>query len=140
MPLEGTVAAYDLRQNGVKFEPSVDFCINYDHAKIPEGATESDLVIKILENGTWTLIETTVNMTTHTATTKLSHFTVFALFAEVVPAPTPEVAPMSIPTPPEVTPTPSPTPSPTPTPCFEAVFAIACLFAVAYLVLRKKRK
>jgi subtilisin len=140
MPLEGTVAAYDLRQNGVKFEPSVDFCINYDHAKIPEGATESDLVIKMLENGTWTLIETTVNMTTHTATTKLSHFTVFALFAEVVPAPTPEVAPMSIPTPPEVTPTPSPTPSPTPTPCFEAVFAIACLFAVAYLVLRKKRK
>jgi subtilisin len=140
MPLEGTVAAYDLRQNGVKFEPSVEFIINYDPAKIPEGATESDLVIKMLENGTWTLIETTINMTAHTATTKLSHFTVFALFAAVVPAPTPEVAPMSIPTPPEVTPMPSPTPSPTPTPCFEAVFAIACLFAVAYQVLRKKRK
>ncbi len=49
MPLEGTVAAYDLRQNGVKFNPPIEFCINYDPAKIPEGATESDIVIKMKE-------------------------------------------------------------------------------------------
>ncbi|RJS84013.1 PGF-CTERM sorting domain-containing protein, partial [Methanophagales archaeon] len=53
------------------------------------------------------------------------------------PTPTPTATP---PIPPPVTPTPSPTPSPTPTPPgFEAVFAIAGLLAVAYLVLRKKR-
>lgn len=46
-----------------------------------------------------------------------------------------------------IVPTPIPTPSPTPTPTpkrvipsFEAVFAIAGLLSVAYLVLRKKRK
>ena len=42
-----------------------------------------------------------------------------------------------------VTPTPSPTPTPTPKPGipgFEAGFAIASLLAVAYLVLRRKRK
>ena len=58
----------------------------------------------------------------------------------VSPTPTPEVTPT--PTPPEVTPTPTPveTPTPTPTPPgFEAVFAIAGLLAIAYLVLRKRR-
>ena len=59
----------------------------------------------------------------------------------VSPTPTPEVTPT--PTPPEVTPTPPPvTPTPTPTPKppgFEAVFAIAGLLAIAYLVLRRRR-
>ena len=39
------------------------------------------------------------------------------------------------------TPTATPTPTPTPTPPgFEAVFAIAGLLAIAYLVLRKRRE
>ncbi|MCK4734139.1 MAG: aliphatic sulfonate ABC transporter substrate-binding protein [Methanophagales archaeon] len=46
--------------------------------------------------------------------------------AEIAPTPTPEVTP---------TPTPSPTP---PTPGFTAVFAIAALLAVTYLVLRRR--
>jgi PGF-CTERM protein len=69
------------------------------------------------------------------------------LTPEVIPTPsitpviTPTAIPQVTPTPkPSVEETPSPTPSPTPTPGFEAVFAIACLFAVAYLVLRKKGK
>ncbi len=70
--------------------------------------------------------------------------------AAPTPTPTPVVSPT--PTPTEVTPTPTmpvatPTPTPpveTPTPTpkppgFEAVFAIAGLLAVAYLVLRKRR-
>ena len=49
---------------------------------------------------------------------------------EIAPAPTPEVTPA---------PTPTPTPSPTPpTPGFTAVFAIAALLAVTYLVLRRR--
>jgi len=60
--------------------------------------------------------------------------------------PTPTAAPTATVTPtptiPPVVTTPTPTPTPTPTeePGFEAVFAIAGLLAVAYLVLRKKRK
>ena len=54
------------------------------------------------------------------------------------PTPTVTVTPTPTPTiPPVVT---TPTPTPTPTPGFEAVFAIAGLFAVAYLVVRRKRK
>jgi parallel beta-helix repeat protein len=56
------------------------------------------------------------------------------------PIPTPTVTPT--PTPPTPVPTPSPTPAPTPTPKpfgFEAVFAIAGLLTVAYLVLRRRK-
>lgn len=69
-----------------------------------------------------------------------------------IPTATPTVTPVTptppTPTPvtpvaytPEVTPTPvtpKPTPTPTPTPGFEAVFTIAGLLAVAYLVLRRR--
>jgi len=64
-----------------------------------------------------------------------------------VATPTPTIAPTPTPTPtlptPMPTPTPTPTITPTPTPKepgFEAVFAIAGLLAVAYLVLRRERK
>ncbi|NQE06774.1 hypothetical protein C5S32_12960 [ANME-1 cluster archaeon GoMg1] len=53
----------------------------------------------------------------------------------VIVAPSP--GPPSTPSP---TPTPTVSPQPTPTPGFEAVFAIAGLLAVAYLVLRHRRK
>ena len=62
--------------------------------------------------------------------------------AEVTPTPTPFVEETPSPSL-TLTPTPAPTVSPTPTPKepgFEAVFAIAGLLAVAYLVLRRKRK
>jgi len=51
-----------------------------------------------------------------------------------------EVTPTPTPTPAKVTPTQSPTPGATPAPPgFEVVFAIACLLAVAYAVLRRRK-
>jgi PGF-CTERM protein len=61
--------------------------------------------------------------------------------ATPTPTPTPTVTPMPT-IPPTVTPTTEPTAEPTATPedpGFEAVFAIAGLLAVAYLVLRRKK-
>ena len=59
--------------------------------------------------------------------------------ATPTPKPTPAVTPTPT-IPPTVAPT-TPTPTPTPEePGFEAIFAIAGLLAVAYLVLRRKRK
>ena len=63
------------------------------------------------------------------------------------PSPTPTPTPILTPTPtlpgtptptPTSTPIPSPSPSPTP-PGFEAIFAVACLLAIAYLVLRRRK-
>ena len=65
-----------------------------------------------------------------------------AIKPAATPTPTPTPAPTVTPTPtiPPVVTTPTPTPTPTEDPGFEAVFAIAGLLAVAYLVLRRKRK
>ena len=59
----------------------------------------------------------------------------------IVPTPTPAPSPSPTPMPAStITPTPTIVPTPTPSPPgFEAVFAFACLFAVAYLVRRRKR-
>ncbi|PXF52946.1 MAG: hypothetical protein C4B56_04055 [Candidatus Methanophagaceae archaeon] len=54
----------------------------------------------------------------------------------VSPTPKPTVKPTPVPTPAPAT----PTPTPKPTPGYEAVFMIAGLLAVAYLVQRKRRK
>ncbi|MCK4732628.1 MAG: PT domain-containing protein, partial [Methanophagales archaeon] len=56
----------------------------------------------------------------------------------VAPTAAPTVAPTAVPT---VEPTAEPTAEPTPEPPgFEAVFAIAGMLAIAYLVLRKRRE
>ena len=64
--------------------------------------------------------------------------------ATPTPAPTPTPTPLvekPTPTIPPATATPEPTPTPTPAePGFEAVFAIAGLLAVAYLVLRRRKR
>ena len=59
--------------------------------------------------------------------------------ATPTPTPTPTAEPTAIPTP-EPTAEPAAEPTPTEEPGFEAVFAIAGLLAVAYLVLRRKSK
>ena len=64
------------------------------------------------------------------------------LVEEIVPVATPTAAPTAKPTVapvPTAEPTATPEPTPTPTPGFEAVFAIAGLLSIAYLVLRRRK-
>ena len=63
---------------------------------------------------------------------------------DIPPTATPPASPTATPTatptvPPTITPTGTPTATPTPTPGFEAIFAIAGLLAIAYVVLRRKK-
>ncbi|MGB2727259.1 MAG: PGF-CTERM sorting domain-containing protein [Halobacteriota archaeon] len=125
--------AYTFGPAGATFSKPVTISITFDTAKY-EGKTP---VIHVYEAGAWKALATTVVGNRATAT--VTHFSTFVLFAaEEVITPTPTATPTPKPTP---TATPSLTPTPTPEgPGFEAVFAIAGLLAVAYLVLRRKRK
>ncbi|RLF48053.1 MAG: hypothetical protein DRN20_05135, partial [Thermoplasmata archaeon] len=107
----GAIAAYDFGPSGTTFSPPIDLVIAYDLADIPAGYAESDLVIRMWDGTAWIDLPTTVDTVVHTATAKVSHFTIFALFAapKVVPTPTPPVV-TPTPTIPPVTPTPTPTP------------------------------
>ncbi|MBA7555406.1 hypothetical protein ES705_48068 [subsurface metagenome] len=125
--------AYTFGPTGATFSKPVTISITFDTAKY-EGKTP---VIHVYEAGAWKALATTVAGNKATAT--VTHFSTFVLFAaEEVITPTPTATPTPKPTP---TATPSPTPTPTPEgPGFEAVFAIAGLLAVAYLVLRRKKR
>ncbi|MDY6966687.1 MAG: hypothetical protein SVM80_12125, partial [Halobacteriota archaeon] len=75
----GTIYAYDLAPNGASFDPSITIIFEFDPDDVPEGET---LVVKVWDGTEWVLLETEVDFSTNTATVKVSHFTVFALFTE----------------------------------------------------------
>ncbi|RJS73719.1 MAG: hypothetical protein CW694_00010 [Candidatus Syntrophoarchaeum sp. WYZ-LMO15] len=107
----GAIAAFELAPGGTTFNPPIDLVISYDPADIPEGLSESDLVIRVWDGTGWSTLETSVDTTTHTATAKISHFSIFALFAKAQAASSPSAT---------VTPTTqAPTPSPAGTPSSE---------------------
>jgi methanogen extracellular protein (TIGR04279 family) len=107
----GAITAYELGPSGTTFNPPIDLVISYDPADIPEGFSESDIVIKMWDGTGWNTLETFVDTTAHTATAKVSHFSIFALFAEVKAAPSPPVTVTATPTA-TTMPTPTETPSP----------------------------
>jgi len=130
--------AYNFGPEGATFEPAIEISIEFDPAKF-EGKAP---VIYTYEAGKWVRLDTRIE--DNKAIAKVDHFSTFVLFGEEVPpTPSPTPTPTATPTMPPVSPTPSPTPTPTPKPGipgYEAVFAIAGLLAVAYLVLRRNRK
>ena len=133
--------AYDFGPSGATFSEPVEISITFDPADF-KGLTP---VIYMYDETAkeWKRLDTTI--VGNKAIAKVTHFTTFVLFGEKVPLLTPTPTPSPTPTPPvspvaPTTPTPTPTPSPSPTPPgFEAIFAVAGLLAIAYLVLRRRK-
>lgn len=95
-PIGGTIAAYNLGPDGSTFNPYINFTATYDPKDVSEGKV---VVIKTFDGSTWVPLETIVNTTTSTATAKISHFTIFALFTEkmITTAKKPSMTMMSFP-------------------------------------------
>jgi hypothetical protein len=126
--------AIQLGPEGATFSHPVEISITFDPAEF-EGKTP---VIYVYEAGEWKALDTTV--VGNKAIAKVTHFSTFVLFAvpEVTPTPTPTATPTLSPT---TAPIPPATPTPRPwwrIPGFEAVFAIAGLLVVAYLLRIRK--
>ena len=130
--------AYEFGPTGAKFSVPVEISFAFDPAKFKDATP----TIYMYEAG-WKRLDTTI--VDNKAIAKVDHFTTFALFAEKVapsPTPTPPLTPTPSPTvtmSPLPSPSPMPSPSPSPTPGFEALFAVAGLLAIAYLVLRRRK-
>lgn len=79
--------AYDFGPDGATFDPSATITLKYDPAMCPEGIAEEDLVIAYfdVERGDWEELVCTVDVTTHTVTAQIGHFTLFAILAEAAP-------------------------------------------------------
>jgi len=140
----GAIAAYDCGPSGTTFEPAIDLAIEYDPAEIPAGFSESDLVVKMYDSTAkaWIDLDTTVDTVAHTATAKVAHFTIFALFAAPPVAPPPVITPTAVPTAvPTATPTPTPLPE-KPKPwglIIGIIVAVIIVGAAAYYFYTKKK-
>ncbi|MDY6966486.1 MAG: PGF-CTERM sorting domain-containing protein [Halobacteriota archaeon] len=142
-----TSAAYNISIDILTFDPPVDLIVEYDPEKIPKGANESDIVIKMYIDGEWASFETMVDESEDTVSAKIDRLNNFALFAEVKVSPSPTMVPTPTVTtePPEEStqePTlqPDAVQEPEEEPGFGAVFTITGLLAVAYLMTRRDRR
>ena len=79
--------AYDCGPDGATFEPAFPLTFIYDIADIPEGASEEDLVLAYWVDDIWTMLVTTVDTAANTVTANVSHFTPFAILAQLPLAP-----------------------------------------------------
>jgi len=104
--------AIEFEPSGATFDPAITMTIDYDPANVPEGASESDIVLAYYDGAKWVHLKTTIATAADTATASISHFTPFALLVELPPPP-PEPAP---PPAPEPAPAPAPAPPPPPPP------------------------
>jgi len=134
----GAIAAYDFGPSGTTFSEPIDLVITYDPADVPAGA---ELTIKMYDGTKWVDLPTTVDTVAHTATAKVSHFRIFALFAAAA-APTPTPTPTVTPTIPPVTPTPTPPVVPPAKPwglIIGIIIAVIIVGAAAYYFYTKKK-
>ncbi len=91
-PPEGRsiILAVDLGPDGAVFDPPITISMTYDPKSLPEGASESDLVLMYYDpaGGRWMEVDNMVrDPTTHTITGTISHFTVYAILAGVQASP-----------------------------------------------------
>jgi hypothetical protein len=91
------VLAYAFSPDGAKFDPTLTLALTYDPAKLPIGVAEDDLYIAYFDGTQWQKLETRVDSSTKTATSKVSHFSAFALIGRASLPPV-TVTPTPIPT------------------------------------------
>ena len=109
MTLGGNIImAYNLKPDGATFSPPIELIIEFDL----KDAENKDLKIKIYKDGDWIELETTIDPDTNTATAKISHFTVFGLFAQTKMATTAPISTQEAPPSPSQAATETPTPQP----------------------------
>ena len=79
--------AYDFVPSGTTFEPPITLTFNYNHADIPEGVAEEDLVVAYYDKdaGEWVECECTRDPKTNLITASIRHFTSFAVIGEAIP-------------------------------------------------------
>jgi PGF-CTERM protein len=138
--------AYECMPSGATFTPAAVLTFTFTPEEW-EALESEDLTLQFYneETGVWEEIPVTIDPETRTVTAEVSHFTVFALFAEgAAPVETPTAAPTGTGVPETTEPattatgtTTLPATEPTQSPGFGAVLGLIGLGAVAVLALRR---
>jgi hypothetical protein len=80
--------AYDIGPGGATFNPPIDLTFKYAEAEVPQGVAEKNLVLATYDwdSEQWQDLESATNPDQNTITTKLSHFSTYAILAYTRPA------------------------------------------------------
>jgi hypothetical protein len=118
------LAAYDLGQEGAQFSPPITLTFKNDPTLLSAGVSDQDLEIGYYNGLAWQILDSSRDAGTKTISSKISHFSRFALMGKTTPAPSITAVPTTsgAPVPATVT-TPSPALPPSPSPAVEPVYA-----------------
>ena len=84
VPIPGTI--WDLQPDGLQFQTPATIVLRYDESALPEGVSEDDLGVFVI-NGIFEQLPATVDRATNTITAQISHFS----FAFTGPTPPPRL-------------------------------------------------
>jgi hypothetical protein len=80
--------AYDISPDGATFDPYLKLTLAYKEEDIPEGIKEENLYIAYY-NTEWVPLESIVDAEENKISAELTHFTIFAIMAQLPPTPPP---------------------------------------------------
>jgi hypothetical protein len=72
---------YELGPGGATFDPPITFAVKYDKKLFPEGVDESNLRVGYWDDSKWQILESTVDTMATTVSTKVSHFSPYAIIS-----------------------------------------------------------
>ncbi|UCG54654.1 MAG: hypothetical protein JSV32_00070, partial [Dehalococcoidia bacterium] len=80
--------AYELTPAGANFDPPITLTIEYDTSEIPQGVSESYLIVAKWDEieKKWVECESTVDLKAHTVSTKIDRFSIYTVMAIKHPA------------------------------------------------------
>ncbi len=73
------IAAYSFSPDNSTFSPALTVTIKYDPDSLPADVAESNLYIALLQNNSWSELNSTVNTSDKTVSAQISHFSTYAV-------------------------------------------------------------
>ncbi|GEM_PF-334160 len=80
------IAAYSFGPDNATFSPAATLTVKYDPASLPTDVSESNLYIALLQNSSWSELNSTVNTSAKTVTAQISHFSTYAVLGKTYTA------------------------------------------------------
>ncbi len=85
-PQAAILTAYEFGPDGAQFNPPLTLTLKYDPKSLPANVDQSKVTLAFWDGSKWITVESTLDIATNTLTAQVSHFSMYALLAELAPA------------------------------------------------------
>jgi len=81
------ISAYAFGPDNATFSPAATLTVKYDPTSLPSDVSESNLYIALLQNNSWSELNSTVNTSARTVSAQISHFSTYAVLGKTYTTP-----------------------------------------------------